>query len=142
MTGLSPDRVEQVVQTLQSAIQDIPLDANAVEVAMALQQLALRAGENVAEPRDLARGLIGQAERLMAKARPPERQAQTVIQVAQEALGVLVELLRNHGASDAAIRELILGYVLTWIGRSEPVGAAELLYRHADALAGRAARAH
>lgn len=142
MTALSSDRVETVVQQLVAALEGVEVEANATELAFALQLIATSAAEKVSEPRALARCVIGLAEQLMARAAGAAGKPPPIINLAHDVMAGAVAALRNRGASDQEAMELMLGFMMAWVAKSSPREAAALLYRHADALAGQAAGVH
>lgn len=143
MTDQSTTRVLEAARQLEHAIADVPLAASGAEVCDALQMIALAAAEQVAAPRDIARTLMSHAERYLQRAQTEAGGSPaSVTETAHGALESVVKLLRQKGLDDSTIREMMLGFVMAWVAKSEPEAGAALLYRHADALAGRMATAH
>lgn len=137
-------RIHEAERLLHEAVADVPLTCSAQETAAALQGLALKVAETCMTPPQIAHILIAQAEGYLKTARPPEGHGPTddVIAGAHRVIGDAVEGLHSLGLPAPAVREVLLGYLIAWMGRADPRGSAEMLYRHADAMAGRVSTKH
>jgi len=142
------NRVKEAERVILQAIEDVPLTCDAREASAAIQSVGLRLAERSMAPADIARTLLAQAEAYMraagAVSPPPltRTDAEGVTEGAHRVLTTAVASLRQFDLAEETIRELMLGYVLAWIGRADAHSSAALLYRHADALAGKAASTH
>ena len=137
MTDNPTARVLEIAQELQLAMQDVPLAATGAEIADALQVIALAAAEKVADRRHIARSLMTLAERYLAADREERGEPETSTGAAHRAFTAAVSILAQQGIDLGAIREMMLGYAATWIGNTDGPKGAEIIYRHADTIAGR-----
>lgn len=137
-------RVQEAERLIHNAIADIPLACSGPEAAAAVQALGLKMAEACMTPEAIAGNLIAQAEAYLktpqAKAEAPT--SDDLIARAHKIIGGAVEGLYGVGLNAAGVRELLLGYVIAWMSRADPRASAEMLYRHADALAGKSASTH
>lgn len=135
---ISTAKVAAVARSIQRALNAVELEATGAELADALQLIAAQAAEKVAGPERIARTFLALAERYFERAQAGEGHSERPsTETAHGVLTVAAQAMRNAGLADAEIQQLMLGFTLAWLGRSNPAASAEILYRHADALAGR-----
>lgn len=143
MTDQHTTSVIEVARALQTVLATAEVEAPDNVVCDALLVIAVSAAEQAAPPAQIARTFTSLAERYLMRAKiEATGQTETVTDTAHAALSSAVSMMKQNGIDDAYIRELMLGFVMAWISRSDPAASAALLYRHADALAGRVASTH
>lgn len=145
MTDTSLARVLEAQRIIGDAIADVPLTCSAPEAAAALQSLGCKMAERCMSPIAIARNLLRQAEAYIAAAprhEPETISERAVVDRGHAAITACVGHLEAAGIPVPAIQEMLLGFTLAWIGRSGAAESAALLYRHADALAGKVETAH
>jgi len=139
----SLNRMKEAERVLLQAIEDVPLTCDAREASAAIQSIGLRMAERCMSPPDIARGLMTQAEGYLKADAAGRGEPETCTEAAHKAFTAAAQLLAQQGIPQPEIREMMLAFAVTWMTNAEgPRQSASVLYRHADALAGRSDTRH
>ncbi|KQY66790.1 MULTISPECIES: hypothetical protein [unclassified Brevundimonas] len=130
-------QVVDLAKDIQTVIAASDLEGEAAVICDALQLVAVQAAERAFSNEQIGRNLLLLAERYLSAPGPGADAPKSEVETAHEVLCGTTLFLERLGISRPKVREFMLGFVVSWIGMAEGPQGAGVIYRHADALAGR-----
>ena len=126
-------QISSIAAQMRSAIHRENINATEPEKAAALQSMALSAADSCLSRVVIARQLMGLAEAYLAAEAATSKQVSST-DIAHGVLTTAAEQLMRCGIDQAEAAQLMLGFAAAWASKSKTPGAAEHLYRTADAI--------